>query len=61
MSVALWRLAGVPATAMLSAVVHKATLRWRGIRAGAAAAALGLSFLIGCFGIAAMCGKFDGD
>jgi hypothetical protein len=56
LSVALWGLAGVPATAMLSALVLEATLRWRGIRAGAAAA-LGLSFLIGCFGIAAMCGK----
>jgi hypothetical protein len=57
LGVALWGLAGVPATALLVAVFLEATLGWRGIRAGAAAA-LGLSFLIGCFGIAAMCGRF---
>jgi hypothetical protein len=55
LAVALWGLAGVPATAILIAVVLQATLGWRGIAAGAAAA-FGLTFLIGILGIAAICG-----
>jgi hypothetical protein len=55
--VALWGLAGVPATALLTAVLLEATLGWRGIRAGVSVA-FGLTFLIGIFGIVAICGSF---
>ena len=58
LSVGLWGLAGVPATALLVAVVLEAKLGWRGLRAGVSTA-FGLTFLIGVFGIVAICGNFQ--
>ena len=52
---ALWGLAGVPAAAVILAAILQLSFGWRGVTRGVSTA-FGLSILIGCFGIASVCG-----
>ena len=57
LSLALLGLAGVPVAAAVLGGILQASLGWRGVVAGVGAA-VGLSLLLGCFGIMAICGAF---
>jgi hypothetical protein len=52
---ALWGLAGVPAAAVVLGLILQLSFGWRGVTRGVSTA-FGLTILIGCFGIASICG-----